>query len=62
MGACDHKHVLKFINFGCDWYIKPGKEKREVLFIAMEITEGNLFDFIAESRVFSEPFARYYFR
>jgi serine/threonine protein kinase len=62
MTKLDHKHVVNYLEWGRDEYIKKGKGSKTVDYIALELASGGeLFDFVANSGPFTEEVARYYF-
>ena len=51
------------INKGKGTYYRPGKENKEVEYIVLEYApKGELYDYIANSGIFSEELARHCFK
>ena len=62
MQKLDHKHIVKYLDYGQKEYMKPSGN-RTVSFIALELAEaGELFDFVANTGRFTEKVSRYYFK
>ena len=63
MNHLKHPHVIQQIDYGTDIYHKDSGKKKEVSYIVLELAfGGELFDYIAISGRFEEPFARYFFK
>jgi len=63
MMQIEHERLVRYLNHGQTEYTKPSGKNKTVSYIALEIAEkGELFDFVANTGLFSEPVARYYFK
>lgn len=62
MQELNHERIVKYLDHGQKEYKKPSGKNKIVSYIALEIVEkGELFDFVANTGLFSEQVARYYF-
>lgn len=58
-----HENVINQIEKGVGSYIKNNGNKREVIYIVLEMAiGGELFNYIANTGRFEEPLARYFYK
>jgi serine/threonine protein kinase len=63
MAVLEHENIIKQIEFGVGTYEKTSGKTLEVQYIVLELAiGGELFDFVAISGRFTEPYARYFFK
>ena len=63
MSSISHPNIINLLSYSyTDSLVKPNGETKDIFYLALELaTNGELFDFVAETGAFSEEFARYYF-
>lgn len=63
MSSISHPNIINLINYSfTDSLVKPNGDSKDVYYLVLELaTNGEMFDFLAETGAFSEEIARYYF-